>query len=75
MLANDRAHATPAEIGTTFNPTPIADNVTDVVVAPTITNVSTDSYIVFRVLNFLYLRFDLLFLSLKYASISLILLI
>ena len=50
MLANDWAHATPAELGTTIKPTPVTDNVSDVVVAPIITIVSTDSNIVFRVL-------------------------
>ena len=50
LLANDRAHATPAEIGTTINPTPVTDKVTDVVVDPIITIASTDSNIVFKVL-------------------------
>ena len=50
LLANDRAHATPAEIGTTINPTPVTDNVTDVVVVAIVTIVSTDSNFVLRVL-------------------------
>ena len=44
-LLNDRAHAIPTEICTTINPTPVSDNVTDGVVAPVKTIVSTDSNI------------------------------
>ena len=43
LLPNDRAHAIPAEIGTTIKPTPVIDNLTDVVVEPKITTVWTDS--------------------------------
>ena len=45
LLPKDKVHAIPAEIGTIINPTPITDNVTDVVVAPIITIVSTESKI------------------------------
>ena len=34
LLANDSLHATPAEVGTTFDPTPVTDNVTDVDLPP-----------------------------------------
>ena len=50
LLHNDRVQATPAKIGTINNPTTVTDNVTDVVVAPIFTIVSTDSNIVFEVL-------------------------
>ena len=50
LLPNDRVQTIPAEIGTTIKPTPIADSVTDFVVEPIITTVSTDSKIVFSVL-------------------------
>ena len=50
FITNDKAQATLAGIGTTINPTPVTDSVTDVVVAPTITTVSTDSNIEVRVL-------------------------
>ena len=46
LLPNGKAHAIPAEIGTTIKPTPVTDNVTVVVVvAPIVTTVSTDSNI------------------------------
>ena len=53
LLPNDRAHANPAEIGTTIKPTPVTDNVTCVVVEPIITTVWTDSNIEVSVLCFL----------------------
>ena len=43
LLSNDKARAIPAEIGTTINPTPVTDKVTDVVIPPIKTTVSTDS--------------------------------
>ena len=43
LLPNDRGQAIPADCGTTIKPTPVTDNVTDVVVAPIITTVSSDS--------------------------------
>ena len=75
LLRNDRVLAKPADIGKILKPTPITDKVTEVDVAVMITIESTDSHFVFRVLYFLYLFFDLLFLSLKYVIISLMLLI
>ena len=50
LLPNDRAQATPADIGKIINPTPVIDRVIDVEVAPMITILSADSNIVFRVL-------------------------
>ena len=50
LLPNDKAHAIPAEIGTTIKPTPVTYKVTDVVVAPIMTTVSTDSSIEVSVL-------------------------
>ena len=43
FLPNGRAHAISAEIGSTIKPTPVTDNVTQVVVEPKITTVWTDS--------------------------------
>ena len=65
-LPNDRVQAIPADIGNIIKPMPVTDRVIDVEVAPMITILSTDSNNVFRVLYFLYLFFDLLFLSLNY---------
>ena len=45
LLHNDRTHDTPVDIGTTIKPTPVTDNLTDVVIAQIITTVSTDSNI------------------------------
>ena len=58
LLPNDRAHAIPAEIGTTIKTTPLTDNVTGVVVEPRITTVWTDSIIDVMFYVF-YLIFDL----------------
>ena len=52
LLPNDRAHAIPAEIGTTIKPTPVTDNVTGGLVQPLITTVWTDSNIEVSVLCF-----------------------
>ena len=49
MLPKNSVQAIPEEIGTTNNPTTVTDNVTDVVVAPILTIVSTYSNIVFEV--------------------------
>ena len=49
LLPSDREESMSAEIGTFINPTPVIDNVTDVVVAPIIPRVSIDSNIVFTV--------------------------
>ena len=45
LYPNDRVYAISAEIGTTVKPTPVANNVTDVVVAQIETTVSIDSTI------------------------------
>ena len=42
LLPNDTAHAIPTEIGTIIKTTPVTDNVTEVVLAPIKTTVSTD---------------------------------
>ena len=52
LLPIDRAHAFPAEIGTTIKPTPVTDKVTGLVVEPIITTVWTDSNIEVSVLCF-----------------------
>ena len=43
FLPDGRAQAIPAKIGTTINPTPVTDKVTDVVVAAIIAIISTDT--------------------------------
>ena len=54
----DRAYATPAEIGTTINPTTVIDTVKDFVLTLIITTVSTDSHIDVGVLRFFHFFFD-----------------
>ena len=75
LLPNEKAQATPADIGNTIKPIPLTDEVIEVDVAAMITILSADYNTVFRVLKFFCLFFDLLFLSLNYVIISLILLI
>ena len=58
FLPNDKAHAIPADIGTTVKPTPTTDKIADVLVAPKMTTVSIDSNIEIRVLYFWCLVFD-----------------
>ena len=50
LLPNDRLHAIPGDIGKLFKPVPVIDRVLQVDLAATITILSTDSNIVFRVL-------------------------
>ena len=50
MFPNDRVQENPADIGKIIKPIPVIDRVVEVDVAPLRTIVSTDSYIVFRVL-------------------------
>ena len=52
LLLNDNAHAIPAEVYKIIKPTPVIDKIKEVDVAPIITNVSSDSNFVFRVLEF-----------------------
>ena len=59
LFPNDRAHATPAEFGSTIEPLPVTDKTTDVVFAPNLTTVSTDSNIEVRVLEIFYFIFDI----------------
>ena len=75
LLPIDKAHADADDIGITFKPIPVRLNVKELDVVAIITNVSNDSSIVVIVLYFLYFFFHLLFLSLKYVIISLMLLI
>ena len=75
LLRKDKVKAIPADIGKIIKPIPVIDKVSEVDVAPMITNESTDSNTVFRMFYFLDLFFDLWFLSLKYVIISLMLLI
>ena len=75
LLPNDRVQAIPADIGKTIKLTPVIDKVIEVDVAPMIIILSTDSNTVFRILYFLFLFFNLIFLFLKYVINSLLLLI
>ena len=54
LLPNDRVQTIAADIGKIIKPTPVIDRVIEVDVAAMITILSTDSNIVFRVLEFLY---------------------
>ena len=63
LLPNDRVQTIPADIGKIIGPITVIDGVIEVNVAPIITIVSTDSYIVFTVSNFFYFSFDLWFFS------------
>ena len=65
LLRKDRVQAIAADIGKIIRPIPVTDRVIEVHVSPISIIVSTDSSIAFRVLYFLYLFFDLLFLSSK----------
>ena len=73
LLPNDKVQAMPADFGKIIKPLPVIDRVIEINVAPMITTLSIDSNTVYRVLKFLYLFFDLLFLSLKKVILSLIL--
>ena len=75
LLPNGRVQAIPVDIGKLFRPIQVIDRVIEVDVAPVILILSTDSNTVFRVLYFLYLFFDLLFLSLNKVVNSLMSLI
>ena len=75
LLPIDKAHADAVDIGITIKPIPVRDNVIEIDIVAIITNVSNDFNIVVIVLYFLYFFLDLLFLSLKYVIVSLMLLI
>ena len=45
MSPNDGAHKNPTETGTTINPTPLTDKVTDVVIATKMTTLLTENEI------------------------------
>ena len=74
ILPIDNPHAVAVDIGIAIKPNLVRDNVTELDVVAKITNVSDDFNIVFAVLSFLFFFFDLLFLSLNYVIISLMLL-
>ena len=57
LLPSDKAQAVAAENGPTVKLTPVTDDVTDVVVAPAKTTVSTDSNFDVSVLKFQYFFF------------------
>ena len=74
LLPFDNPHAVAVDIGIAINPLPVRLKVIELDVVAIITNVSNDFNIVVSVLCFFYFLLDLLFLSLKYAIISLMLL-
>ena len=53
---------TPTEVGTRNEPTPVTDRITDVVVAPILTIVSTDSSFDVSVYNFFYFFLFMIFI-------------
>ena len=61
LLPNDRVQAIPAVIGSIFKPIPVIDRVKEVDFAAILTIESVDSKIVFSVLQFFYIFFDLWF--------------
>ena len=76
LLPVEEAHANAVDIGgITIKPIPVRLKVIELDVVAILTNVSIDFNIVVIVLYFFYFFFDLLFFSLKYVIISLMLLI
>ena len=75
LLLFENPHAAAVDIGLANNPIPVRLKVIELDVVAIITIVSNDFSIVVIVLYFLYFFYDLLFLSLKYVIISLMLLI
>ena len=75
LLPIDNEQAVAVDIGIAINPIPVRLNVIELDVVAIITNVSKDFIIVVFVLFFLYFFFDLLFSSLKYVIICLMLLL
>ena len=59
LLPNEMVHALLADIRKTITPIPVIDRNTEVDIVPIIQSVSTDTKIVFRVLQFLDIFFDL----------------
>ena len=74
FLPIDNSHAVALDNGIANNPIPARDKVIELVVVAILTNVWNDFNIVVNVLNFRYFFLDLLFSSLKYVIISLVLL-
>ena len=66
LLTIDNPHAVAVDIGIAINPIPVRDNVIELDAVAITTKVSNDFSTVVNVLYFLYIFFDLLFLSLKY---------
>ena len=75
LIPIDNSHSVAVDRGIAIKPFPVSDNVIELDVVATITNVSNDFNIVFIVFYFLYSFLDLLFLSLKYVIFPLMLLI
>ena len=73
LLQIDNPHAVAVDSGIAIKPIPVRDNVIELDVVAIITNVLNDFNIVVYVLYFLYFFLDLLFFSLTYVVISLIL--
>ena len=75
LLPIDNQHAVAVDVSIAIKPIPVRLKVIEFDVVAIITNVSNDFSNVVVVLYFLYFFLDLLFLSLKYVIISLMLLI
>ena len=75
LLPNDNPLADVVDIGITMDPITVKDNVIELDVVAKLTKASIDFNNVVIDLYFLYFFVDLLFLSLKYVIISLMLLI
>ena len=74
LLPIDIAHADAVDIGITLKPIPVRNKAIELDVAAILTKVSNDFSVVVSVLHFLFFFLDLLFLSLNYVIISLMLL-
>ena len=75
LLPIDNPHVVAVHIGIATKPIPVKHKVIEPDVVAIFTNVSNDFSIVVIVLCFLYFFFDLLFLSLNYVTIFLMLLL
>ena len=62
---NSNLHAIPIDLGITFDPMPLIDNITDMEVVVLATNVENDIDVVDNILQFVYFSFDWLFSPLK----------
>ena len=75
LLSNDNPHADAVAFGFTIKPISVRNKVIELDVVAVITKISIDFIIIVNVLYSLYFFLDLLFLSLKYVIIPLMLLI